>query len=49
MNNQGVYNQTANSERPSIDNIYKTGTTSKLILKLSMKKQNYRKLTLKNM
>ena len=44
MSDQGVYNKTTNLERFIIDNISKTGTSSKLILKLSMKKHNHRKL-----
>ena len=48
MNDYAAYNKTTNSEIPSIDNISKTGTNSKLTLKLYMKKQNHRKCSLKN-
>ena len=41
--------KTTDSEISSIENISKAGTNSKLIIKLSMKKQNHIKLSLKKL
>ena len=44
MNDQGVSNKMTHSDRSSIGNSSKIGTNNLLIIRLSMKKHNYRKL-----